>query len=204
MSQNKTTNQGGTSVDEPKRSDQYAGGKPRKPKPRRMTETDTMVAASALIDRATTKVKEIKTIFDFQVDTAKTIIDNFRESVSKVPSHVDAQLDADSRNKIDGLEKTIQNADFSTAMTKAVDKATSGWLGEHKLTAWCAVIGSVLLMLAFGAMAISTGIKQGRAEEAAAQYQRYAAANEQDAQNWRQFKEKNPKTAKAFLQGQGE
>lgn len=200
MNQDRTTDQGGTSTAKPK-INSYQGGAV-KPRPRKMTETDAMLAASASVDKSVNAVKNITKEFDRIHGQTEDTIKRFADVADRIPTYIDANLSENTKQKIDGLEKTIKEADFSTAMTRAVDKATSGWIGEHKTAAWTIVICSVLLCVAFACLGISTAVKQGRAEEKAEHYKTDAMNWQKykvDAMNWRQFAAENPRTAARFL-----
>lgn len=185
-------NHDGTGTSDAKRINEYKGGKPKKPKPQRMKPTDAMVAATATAQQVGDKVKDMKNIFDDEVEEARSIIDNFNDAANKVPTWIPARLDEKSQTSIDKLQKSIDTADFTRPMRQSFDKATMGWIGEHKTAAWTIVICSVLLCVAFACLSISTAVKQGRAEEQAEQYK-------VDAMNWRQFAAENPRTAARFL-----
>lgn len=190
--QNKSHDQDGIEESNSKRVNEYKGGKAKKPKAQRMKPTDAMIAATTTAQQVGDKVKEMKTIFDSEVEEAKTIIYTFNDAAQKVPTWIPARLDDKSQAAVDKLQKSIDTADFTRQLRQGLDKATMGLLGEHKTAAWAIVICSVLLCVAFACLAVSTAVKQGRAE---AQVEQYKA----DAMNWRQFSAENPRTAARFL-----
>lgn len=192
VNQNYDKNQGGTegSNKPKKRINSYRGG--AAPKAKKMEVDDAISAANGVVNKCTQQVKDIKKVFDEEVADAKYVIDTFNDAANKVPTWIPARIDDKSQASIDKLQKSIDTADFTRPMRQSFDKATMGWIGEHKTAAWTIVICSVLLCVAFACLAVSTAVKQGRAEEQAEQF-------EQDARNWRQFSAENPRTATKFL-----
>ena len=176
----------------------YRGG--AKPKARKMNDTDAVLAASASVDKSLQAVKDIKKIFEQKLQEAQAVIDNFDKATSKVPSQISVRLAKENLEKIDSLAAAIKSADFTPALRQAMNHAASGWLGTHKYKAWGIFIGSILLMLVFATSAINSSVKQGRAEAEAAQWKNYANTYAKDAAMWREFKERNPKTARRFEQ----
>ena len=177
---------------------EYRGG--AKPKARKMNDTDAVLAASASVDKSLQAVKDIKKIFEQKLQEAQAVIDNFDKATSKVPSQISVRLAKENLEKIDSLAAAIKSADLTPALRQAMNHAASGWLGTHKYKAWGIFIGSILLMLVFATSAINSSVKQGRAEAEAAQWKNYANTYAKDAAMWREFKERNPKTARRFEQ----
>lgn len=195
-------NQDGTGASAGKRINEYRGG--AAPKPKKMEVPEAIAAASGTLAKYSKKIKETKEAFDESIAQAAETMEKFDAAVSKVPTYIGAHLDESSREKIDKLEESINKADFKNALRKGIDEVTTGWIADHKLKVWIVIIVFVLLGICGILEGIHCSIEQGKAEERTAQYQRYAEVNEQDARNWRQFKEKNPRTAAKFLQTQKE
>lgn len=196
-SQSNSRKQDGIEDSKPKRINAYRGG--AVPKPRKMNVDDAISAANAVVDRCSQQVKDTKSLFDAEVEEAKRIINDFNSAANDIPTWIPAKLDEKSQTSIDKLQNSIDKADFTRPMRQSFDKATMGWIGEHKTAAWTIVICSALLCVAFACLSISTAVKQGRAEEQAEQYKADAMKYKADAMKWRQFAAENPRTAARFL-----
>ena len=195
MNKTGTGAEGGTS--KPK-INEYKGG--ARPKARKMNDTDAVLAASASVDKSLQAVKDIKKTFEQQIQQAREVMENFDKATSKIPSQIPAKFVQDNIDKIDSLTPAIKKADFTPAMRQAMNTAASGWLGAHKVKAWSIFIGSIFLCLVLAGAAINSSVKQGKAEAEAVLWKNYANTYAKDAAMWREFKEKNPKTARRFEQ----
>jgi hypothetical protein len=185
---NKTGTGEEVSTSKPK-INEYRGG--ARIKPRKMNDTDAVLAASASVDKSVQAVKDIKKTLENQIE-------NLEKVTSKIPSQIPARFAKDNLEKIENLTAAIKTADFTPSLRQAMNQAASGWLGAHKVKAWSIFIGSILLMLVFALAAINSSVRQGKAEAEAELYKNYANSYAKDAAMWREFKERNPKKARRF------